>query len=71
VMQAAVNAWYRSNLLEMWLTPVGLAAIFYFIPKLTGRPLHSQGLAKLDFWTLVFAAGWTGLTQLISGPLPA
>jgi cytochrome c oxidase cbb3-type subunit I len=71
VMQAAVNAWYRGNLLEMWLTPVGLAAIFYFIPKLAGRPLHSRGLATLGFWTLVFAAGWTGFTQLIGGPLPA
>ena len=28
----------------------GLASIFYFIPKLLGRPLHSYYLAALAFW---------------------
>src|SRR5712692_7160522 len=45
VMQAVVNAWFTNNFLGLWLAPVGLGAIFYFIPKLTGRPLHSRPLA--------------------------
>jgi cytochrome c oxidase cbb3-type subunit I len=71
VLQAVVGAWYRSNFLELWLTPVALAATFYFIPKLVRRPLYSSGLAKFGFWALVLFAGWTGFTQMIGGPIPA
>ncbi len=71
VMQAVVNAWFTNNFLGLWLAPIGLGAIFYFVPKLTGRPLHSRPLAAFGFWTLAFFTNWTGLTQLIGGPLPA
>jgi cytochrome c oxidase cbb3-type subunit 1 len=71
VLQAAVNAWYTSNFSNFWLTPVGLAVIFYFIPKITGRPLYSRGLAAFGFWIFLFVANWTGLTPLVGGPLPA
>jgi cytochrome c oxidase cbb3-type subunit 1 len=71
VMQAVVGAWFRGNLLDLCLTSAGLAATFYFLPKLTGRPLYSDGLAKFGFWTLVVFGCWTGLTQLLGGPVPA
>src|SRR5258708_14034550 len=67
-MQAVVNAWFTNNFLGLWLAPIGLGAIFYFIPKLTGRPLHSRPLGALGFWTLAFFSKWTGLTELIGGP---
>ena len=71
VVQAIVNAWFTNNLLGLWLTPVGLGAVFYFIPKLTGRPLYSHWLAIFGFWTMAFFTNWSGLTQLVGGPLPA
>ena len=71
VMQALVNAWFTNNLLELWLTPVGVGVIFYFIPKLTGRPLYSSHLAAFGFWTLAFFGSWKGLAPLVGGPLPA
>jgi cytochrome c oxidase cbb3-type subunit 1 len=71
VMQSVVNAWFTNNLLGLWLAPVGLAAIYYFIPKLSGRPLYSQYIAALGFWTLAIFTNWTGLTRLIGGPVPA
>jgi cytochrome c oxidase cbb3-type subunit I len=70
-VQAAVNAWYVNNLLGLWLVPVSLGAIFYFIPKILGTPLHSRSLAVLGFWTLALFGSWTGLTHVIGGPLPA
>lgn len=70
VLQAAVNAWFTGNVLHLWLTPLGLAVIFYFIPKLTGRPLHNYWLAVFGFWTLVFFGGWAGLAAHVGGPLP-
>ena len=69
-MQSVVNAWYVSNFLNLWLGPIALAGIYYFIPKLVGRPLYSRSLAAMAFWTMAFAAGWTGLTSLIGGPVP-
>ena len=70
VMQAAVNGWYTGNLINLWLTPIGLAGIFYFLPRLSGQPLHSRELASFGFWVLLFFGNFGGLTSLIGGPLP-
>lgn len=69
-MQAAVNTWFTGNFAGLWLTPIALAGIFYFLPKLTGQPLHSRELAAFGFWTLAFFTNFSGLTSLIGGPLP-
>ena len=69
VLQASVNWWYVNNLSQIWFGFIGLAAIFYFLPKLTGRPLHSVYLAILAFWTLVCFGGWGGIHH--RAPLPA
>lgn len=71
VVQSIISAWFTSNFLGLWLGPVALAAIFYFIPKLSGRPLYSQSLAAFGFWTLAVFSNWTGLGQLVGGPVPA
>jgi cytochrome c oxidase cbb3-type subunit 1 len=70
VVQAVVNAWFTNNLLWLWLSPVALAMIYYFIPKLLKRQLFNYWLALLGFWLLAFLTNWTGLTQLAGGPLP-
>lgn len=61
VVQEVVNGWYEQNLFTLWLTPIGLAAVFYFLPKLLGRPLYSQYLAQFSFWTLAVFGGWGAL----------
>jgi len=71
VVQSIVNAWFASNFLRLWLGSIGLGAIFYFIPKLTRRPLYSSTLAAYGFWTYAFFAPWTGLAKLVGGPVPA
>lgn len=68
-VQAAVHGWAVNGLFTLWLTPLGLATVFYFIPKITERPLYSESLAKFGFWTLAFVGVWVGLTP--SMPLPA
>ncbi len=69
VMQTVVNGWYSHNLQTLWLTPIGLATMIYFIPKLSGRPLHSRQLALLGFWTLALFGAWGGIATGL--PLPA
>jgi cytochrome c oxidase cbb3-type subunit 1 len=61
VVQAAVNWWYAGNLLNVWLTLVGLASTFYMLPKFSGRPLQSYYLALFTFVTLILFGTWTGV----------
>jgi cytochrome c oxidase cbb3-type subunit 1 len=69
--QPAINWWYVGSLIDLWLTPIALATAYYLIPKLVGRPIHSYKLALFGFWSLALLGGWTGMTYLIGGPLPA
>jgi len=69
VLQASVNWWYEHNLETVFFGLAGLAPIFYFVPKLTGRPLHSYDQAALAFWTLALAGSWGGIPG--GAPLPA
>jgi cytochrome c oxidase cbb3-type subunit 1 len=69
VVQVAVAWWFAGNLLHVWLTLAGLAATFYLLPKLTGRPLQSYYLALFVFWTVLIFGTWTGIPM--HSPLPA
>lgn len=69
VTQAVVSWWYSDNLLVVWLGLVGLAAAFYFVPKLLRRDLHSHYLALLAYWVLVLVASWGGIPN--TAPVPA
>ncbi|MBN2505536.1 MAG: cbb3-type cytochrome c oxidase subunit I [Verrucomicrobia bacterium] len=70
VLQAAVNSWFTSNLLGLWLTAVGLAVVFDCVPARAGRPLANRGLAVFGFWTLAVFGSWNGLAPWLGGPLP-
>ncbi len=70
VQQAAMNWWYGHNVLGLWFTPIGLAAIYYFIPKVLGKPIHSYNLSLVGFWTLAFFYSQVGGHHLIGGPVP-
>ena len=70
-VQGLVNWWYAHNVLGLWLTPVGLASIYYFLPKVLGKPIHSYYLSVLGFWSLAIFYNWAGVHHLIGGPVPA
>jgi cytochrome c oxidase cbb3-type subunit 1 len=70
-VQAAINWWFAHNVLGLWFTPIGLAAIYYLIPKVIGQPIYSYYLSILGFWTLAFFYSWNGMHHLIGGPIPA
>ena len=67
--QASVAWWFGGNLLNVWLTLAGLAATFYFLPKLAGRPLQSRYLALFVILTTMVFGTWTGIPA--SAALPA
>jgi cytochrome c oxidase cbb3-type subunit 1 len=70
VQQATTNWWYGHNALGLWFTPVAVGAIYYFLPKIIGRPVRSYNLSLLGFWTLAFFYGQVGGHHLIGGPVP-
>ncbi|MCC5935253.1 MAG: cbb3-type cytochrome c oxidase subunit I [Candidatus Cyclonatronum sp.] len=69
-VQAGMNWWFAHNALGLWFTPIGLAAAYYFIPKVIGRPIYSYGLSLLGFWGLALFYNWNGFHHLIGSPLP-
>jgi cytochrome c oxidase cbb3-type subunit 1 len=70
-VQALVNWWFAHNVLGLWFTPIGLAAAYYFLPKVLGKPIHSYYLSVLGFWSLAIFYNWAGVHHLIGGPVPA
>jgi cytochrome c oxidase cbb3-type subunit 1 len=70
VNEAAVNWWFAHNALGLWITPLGLACAYYFIPKVIGHPIHSYSLSLVGFWTLAFFYSLNGHHHLIGGPFP-
>jgi cytochrome c oxidase cbb3-type subunit I len=69
-IQGIVASWYAHNFLTLWFTPIGLAAAYYFIPKVTGKPIYSYSLANIGFWTFALFVGWNGAYYLTGGPYP-
>ncbi len=61
VMQSVVHQWYAHNLVTVWLGSIGIAAVFYFIPKLSGKPLASRSHAMTAFWFLLIFGGMGGM----------
>jgi cytochrome c oxidase cbb3-type subunit 1 len=70
VESAATNWFYAHNALGLWLTAINLGAVYYFIPKVLGRPIYSYHLSLLGFWALAFFYALNGMHHLIGGPVP-
>jgi cytochrome c oxidase cbb3-type subunit I len=69
VFQAVVAWWFGAQFLWGCLAFVGLAVLWYLLPALLERPLHSRYHALFAFWLLVLFTGWRGIPN--SAPVPA
>jgi cytochrome c oxidase cbb3-type subunit 1 len=70
VVHSAVAAWYAQGLLGYFFASVGLGTIYYLIPKIIGKPIHSYNLAQLGFWSFEIFWGLTGMVRFTGGPFP-
>lgn len=61
VAQVVIESWYATGLLTTVLGGIALAILFYLIPKLLQRPLHSRYLALFAFWILLFFGAHAGV----------
>lgn len=69
-LQSIAVGWYGQGVVLLWLSPLALAAAYYVIPKVTGRPLPAYEFAPLGFWTLLVIGGWTAGRNLVGSPVP-
>ena len=69
-LQPVVNAWYVHGLYGLWFIPMALAAAYYFLPKILGKPISNYYLAPLAFWWLVLTTAFAGGSRLIGAPVP-
>lgn len=67
---ATMNWWFGHNVLGLFYTPVALGCIYYFLPKIIGRPIQSYNLSLVGFWALAFFYGQVGGHHLVGGPVP-
>lgn len=68
---ARVNSqfFYVHNLVGLVFTPQGVAAAYYFIPKISNVPLYSHRLSMIGFWSIAFVYAWIGAHHMIHGPV--
>jgi cytochrome c oxidase cbb3-type subunit 1 len=69
VAQVVVDGWFKAGLGGIWLPCVGLAVVFYLLPKLLNRPLYSGSLASFGFWTMLLFCSWRVAAP--EAPVPA
>lgn len=70
VQDALVQWWYAHNAVAFFLTTPFLGIMYYFIPKVAGRPVYSYRLSIIHFWALIFLYIWAGPHHLLYTALP-
>ncbi len=70
IHDAMINWWGNHNLFGLWLTPILVAVVYYFIPRITNTPLYSHTLSLISFWGLIFVYAAVGDHHLLQSPTP-
>lgn len=70
VQDALVQWWYGHNAVAFFLTTPVLGIMYYFMPKVIGKPVYSYRLSIIHFWALIFLYIWAGPHHLLNTALP-
>jgi cytochrome c oxidase cbb3-type subunit 1 len=66
---AALHGLFIHYTVGLWITPAGLAAIYYFLPAASGNPLYSHRLGLIGFWSLAFFYPFVGIHHYLFSPI--
>lgn len=69
ISRVNANFFYIHNLVGLIFTPLGVASAYYFLPKLSNKPIYSHQLSMIGFWTVAMVYSWVGTHHLIHGPI--
>ncbi len=67
---AIVQWWWGHNAVGFLLTAGIIGMNYYFIPKISERPIYSYRLSVIHFWGLVGFYTWAGTHHLIYSSVP-
>jgi cbb3-type cytochrome oxidase cytochrome c subunit len=70
VSNAALHGLYIHYIVGLWITPAGLAVMYYFLPLAAKSPLYSHRLSLLGFWSLAFFYPFVGTHHYLFSPIP-
>lgn len=63
-----IAAWAANNITTVWLGSIAIAAIYYFLPKITGRVLYSSATAAFAFWVYILFGQASGMHPFAAFP---
>lgn len=67
---AIVQWWYGHNAVGFLLTGGFLGMLYYFLPKIAGRPIWSYRLSIVSFWAFTYLYIWAGPHHLHYNAIP-
>lgn len=69
VNNVALHGLFIHYTVGLWITPMGLAIIYFFLPVSSGTPLYSHHLGMIGFWSLAFFYPYVGIHHYLFSPI--
>jgi cytochrome c oxidase cbb3-type subunit 1 len=70
ISNTALHGLYIHYVVGLWITPAGLALMYFFLPLAVKAPLFSHRLSLLGFWALAFFYPFVGTHHYLFSPIP-
>lgn len=70
ITNAALHGLFIHYVVGLWITPAGLAIMYYFMPLSAKNSLYSHRLSILGFWTLALFYPLVGIHHYLYSPIP-
>jgi cbb3-type cytochrome c oxidase subunit I len=69
VDNAAIQGMYLHSVVGLWITPMGTAMLYYFLPVIIKNPVYSHKLSMLGFWGLALFYPLIGAHHYLFSPI--
>jgi cbb3-type cytochrome c oxidase subunit I len=70
IADAIILWFYGHNIFGLLVTPLAVGIAYYMIPRIAKRPLYSQTLGLIGFWSLLAFYTHIGGHHLLQAPIP-
>jgi len=67
---AAISSMYIHDLVGLFVTPLGIAGVYYLLPVVMKVPLYSHALSIIGFWGLAFFYPLNSAHHYLWSPIP-
>ncbi|MEJ2252833.1 MAG: cbb3-type cytochrome c oxidase subunit I, partial [Nitrospirota bacterium] len=69
INNVSLHGLYIHYTVGLWITPTGLAVVYFFLPAASRNPLYSHRLGLLGFWSLALFYPFVGIHHYIFSPV--